>query len=86
MWKRRKGTEPRAGEPRPGRPRVSKVGGQVFRHASGLDDPVAVIAEHSLAEMIGEPDAEFEAPHGYRARSVSETASDRRGGATRSSS
>lgn len=85
MWKRRKGTEPKAGERRAGRPRVSKVGGQVFRHASGLDDPVAVIAEHSLAEMIGEPDVPVEPPHGYRARSVSEPASGR-GDETRTSS
>jgi hypothetical protein len=49
-----------------------KVGGQVFRHASGLTDPVAVIAEHSLD---GTPD-HIDVPRGYRSRTVGANESD----------
>jgi hypothetical protein len=52
------------------------VGGKPFEHASGAHDPVSVIAQHSLPSDI-EP-AEFEAPHGYRARTVGDEQQDHR--------
>ena len=51
--------------------RKAKVGGRPFKHASGLTDPVAVIAEHSLAaNAVTE---HVEVPRGYRARTVDST-------------
>lgn len=52
------------------------VGGKPFEHASGYQDPVSVIAEHSLPDDL--TTADVEVPHGYRARTVSDPAEERR--------
>ncbi len=56
------------------RDRRHLVGGKAFEHASGYEDPVSVIAEHSLPPGA-EPDV-IETPHGYRARTVNDAATE----------
>jgi hypothetical protein len=50
--------------------KTHRVGGKPFEHSSGLHDPVAVIAEHTLPPDLTPEIVQI--PHGYRARTIGE--------------